>query len=389
MSTLAATADSTVDILHREAPAVRPAPPRPTEVTTPPAKAEAGKGGGKRRALLIAVPIFLAAIVGGVMWWLHARQFEGTDDAFVEGRAHPISSRLAGNVAELLVADNQEVAAGQPILRLDARDFEVARRQARAALTEAEAGVPQAEALLAQAQAQLRASEANVSQAQAQRTKAGLDFARSQQLFQSPRSGVISRADFDAAQAAFDVTRATTLSAEAAKEAAAAAVRSAEAALASSRARVETATASLAQADLQLSYATIPAPAAGRVGKRTVEAGQRLSPGQQVLAVVGRETWVVANFKESQLSAMRAGQPVTVTIDAIEGKTFIGRVDSFSPGTGAKFALLPPDNATGNFTKIVQRVPVKIVLDADSARGFEDRISPGLSAYVKVRIAHD
>ena len=136
----------------------------------------------------------------------------------------------------------------------------------------------------------------------------------------------------------------------------------------------------------QLSYTTIGAPVAGRLGKRGVEVGQRVSPGQALLGLVGEDSWIIANFKEGQLSKMRTGQPVTLTVDAIKGHKFIGRVDSLSAGTGAKFALLPPDNATGNFTKIVQRVPVKIVLNAESMRGYEDRLRPGLSADVEVSV---
>ena len=130
----------------------------------------------------------------------------------------------------------------------------------------------------------------------------------------------------------------------------------------------------------------IVAPVAGRLGKRGVEAGQRVSPGQALLGLVGEDSWIIANFKEGQLSKMKVGQPVSLTVDAIKGHKFAGRVDSFSAGTGATFALLPPDNATGNFTKIVQRVPVKIVLTPESLRGYEGRLRPGLSADVEVSV---
>ena len=149
---------------------------------------------------------------------------------------------------------------------------------------------------------------------------------------------------------------------------------------------VVAAQAALDDAMLQLSYTSIAAPVKGTVGSKTVEAGQRLQPGQPLLAVVEPDIWVVANYKETQLDRMREGQAMEVKLDSFPGKVFQGRLQSLSPASGAQFSLLPPDNATGNFVKIVQRVPVKILLDANSVRGYEQRIAPGLSAVVTVRI---
>ncbi len=145
--------------------------------------------------------------------------------------------------------------------------------------------------------------------------------------------------------------------------------------------------AAVSDAELQLSYTTVRAPAAGTVGKRTLQVGQQIQPGQALLAVVSPDHWLVANFKENQLATMKAGQPVEIKIDAIKGQRFEGRVESFAPGTGAKFSLLPPDNATGNFTKIVQRVPVKITFDHNAnTEANHDRITPGLSAIATVKV---
>jgi membrane fusion protein (multidrug efflux system) len=149
---------------------------------------------------------------------------------------------------------------------------------------------------------------------------------------------------------------------------------------------VQKAESALSLARLQVEYTVIRAPSAGRVAKKTVEVGQRLQPGQPLMAVVSDNVWVVANFKENQLRTLRVGEPVEVEVDAIKGRTLRGTVESFSPGTGARFALLAPDNATGNFTKIVQRMPVKIVLDEKSVAGLSDRLVPGLSVLVTVSV---
>ncbi|MBS0657390.1 MAG: HlyD family secretion protein [Verrucomicrobia bacterium] len=338
------------------------------------------------RPLLVGGAAVAAVAAAVTVWFIHAAGHEVTDNAMLDGRVHPLSTRVAGMVSELLVEDYATVRAGQPIARLDPRDAEIALQEARSQLAVAQAGIPQAEAALAQAQAQVGQSRAAQAQAAAQERKAGLDFERARSLFQAPENGsrVISRSEFDSAQASLDVTRAAVASAMAAQEAAAAALRAAEAGLGVARARRDTAEAAFRNAELQLSYTTLTAPVAGRLGKRNLEVGQRVSPGQSLVALVGSDVWVTANFKESQLARMRVGQEVRVSVDAIPGHVFRGRVESLSPGTGAKFALLPPDNATGNFTKIVQRVPVRIALEPDSVRGYEDRLRAGLSVVAEV-----
>ena len=290
---------------------------------------------------------------------------------------------MNGTVAEVLTDDNRSARRGEPLLRLDPRDFEVQLDEAKSNLLSADAAVPQAEAQIAQARAQFDQAEAGIAQTRAQLDKTTLDLRRADELM---RKNVNAPSEDDTARANNEVAVANAASARATREAAAAMLRGAEATFQVAVAKRATAQASVRDAELQLSYATILSPADGHVGRKSVELGQRVQPGQALLALVGEDHWVVANFKEHQLAPMQPGQPVEISVDAVAGHRFAGPVESFSPGTGAKFSLLPPDNATGKFTKIVQRVPVKIRFDRESVRGYEDRLYPGLSATVKVRV---
>ena len=235
------------------------------------------------------------------------------------------------------------------IARLDARDFEVKRQQAQGQVAQAQAQLQQAKAQIAQARAQ-------VVRAQAQATKAQQDFERAKALFQGG-AGAISKQEFDAAQAEADASQAALRAAESG-------LTSAEALAGAAQAQQEVARANLKEAELQLSYTEIQAPAGGRIGRKNLETGNRVQPGQALLALVQPDVWVVANFKETQLAHLKAGQTVRLRVDAFPGRVFTGRVESLAPASGAQFALLPPDNATGNFTKIVQRVPVRLFLTA-------------------------
>lgn len=337
------------------------------------------------RFLLIGIPLLALAAMALSSWLAYAAKFEETDNAFIEADVHPVSSRITGDVLEILVEDNQIVTQGQPLAKLDPRDYEMKLSFAKTAMEQAAAQIPQAEAALARAQAAGRESAAKVGVTVAQLEKARLDFDRAEKLY-SNEGKAISRQDLDGAKSAFDSATANHTAAVASQEAAAAGVRAAEADLTVAKAGRDHAQAIVDDAELQLSYTVLRAPGAGRVGKRTLQTGQHVQPGQALLAIVSPDTWVVANFKENQLSQMRAGQPVELSIDAIHGQRFSGHVDSFAPGTGAKFTLLPPDNATGNFTKIVQRLPVKILLDESEAKAFAAQISPGLSVIATVRV---
>ncbi|MBW4591511.1 MAG: HlyD family secretion protein [Brasilonema angustatum HA4187-MV1] len=299
---------------------------------------------------------------------------------------------------------------------------------AQAAVQEAQAGIPAAQAEVKQAEAGIPAAQAQVAQANANLQKAQADYNRYNTLSQQ---GAIPRQQLDTAKSAYDV-------AVAQKDAAIQGVNQAQARLAAARVGVakaqsqlaqaqegvvsaqaklaaskgglqqataggeqttvnrnqyEAAKAAIAQADaslkdaqLQLSYTNITAPAAGRVGRKTVEVGNRVQAGTPLMAIVNDESWVVANFKETQLENMKPGEEVEIKVDALSHHPFKGRVDSISPASGAQFALLPPDNATGNFTKIVQRVPVKIVFDKQSIKGYESQIAPGMSAEISVKV---
>jgi membrane fusion protein (multidrug efflux system) len=344
------------------------------------------KAGVRRFSLgrIVAGAVILAAAAAGIGGYAyHAAGFETTDDAFLEGDVHPVSPRIDGTVARVLVDDNAHVEAGQPLVEIDPADLNLAVQGGEADLAQARAGEDQVTAQIAKAQADVEAATARIAQNAAQLNRAELDFNRMETLVSQD---AVSRQEFDAARATFDSAKAaqqSLLSERAADDAGLAAARAQRAV---ALAQVQKAEAALGTARLQVDYTVIRAPSSGRIAKKSVEVGQRLQPGQPVMAVVDDRVWVVANFKENQLAHLRAGESVKVEVDAAQGRVFQGVVESFSPGTGAKFSLLPPDNSTGNFTKIVQRVPVKILFDDPSVAASAARLTPGLSAIVRVSI---
>jgi membrane fusion protein (multidrug efflux system) len=321
----------------------------------------------------------------GIRYFLYASSHEDTDDAYVTGYTHQISSRITGTVEEVLVDDNWHVTAGQPLLKLDPRDYQVALEKDRASYV-------QAQAQLLQASAQILLAEAQFAQAQAQAdsSKTNSDylqrtFERNRQLFYQGR-GVISKQDLDTAQSLAETSVATYKANLAAVNVARENVKVAHAQEEAARAQANAAMAQVKNSELQLSYCTIVAPVSGRIAQKTVQTGNRVSVGQALIAVVEDNVWIVANLKETQLERVRVGQPVEIKIDALPHYRFSGRVDSLQPGTGSNFALLPPDNATGNFIKIVQRVPAKILFDPESIKTVRDKIVPGLSAVPSIAI---
>lgn len=328
-----------------------------------------------------AIVATAGAAIGGYAY--HSAGFETTDDAFLEGDVHPVSPRINGTVARVLVDDNAHVEAGQPLVELDPADLNLAVQGSQADLAQARANAAQVAAQVDRARADVEAATARIAQNAAQLNRAGLDFHRIETLVSE---GAVSRQDFDAARAGFDSASAARQSLLAERESDEAGLAAAQAQSAAAQAQVQKAEAALGTAALQAAYTVIRAPSSGRVAKKSVEVGQRLQPGQPVMAVVDDRVWVVANFKENQLARLRAGDAVHVEVDAIGGRGFQGVVDSFSPGTGAKFSLLPPDNSTGNFTRIVQRVPVKILFADGSLAAAAARLSPGLSAVVSVSV---
>jgi membrane fusion protein (multidrug efflux system) len=314
--------------------------PKPVPMETAPKPAEpapAGqprKGSARRAALLVLLAIGLVA--GGLYGWRTIRFYQShveTDDAQVEAHIDPVIPKVAGYVREVLVDDNQQVHQGDLLLTIDDRDYRSRVATADGELQNSRAAVLVAKSLL--------------EAAQTNRAKTAADLQRYAVLRQKEE---ISQQQYDAAKAAAD-------SAVAQVQADAAQVSAAEA-------KVRQMGANLDFAKLQESYVTVAAPASGAVSRKNVEVGQYVQAGQPLLAIVSDGApWVVANYKETQLKKMRVGQPVDIEVDAYPKHVFRGKVDSIAAATGAKFSLLPPDNATGNFTKVVQRVPVKIVLD--------------------------
>ena len=372
---------------------------------------------------ILIVIVLIVLVSGGYMFWLHLSKFESTDDAQVDGQVYAISSRIIGHVIDVKVEDEQQVKAGDVLVVLDPKDYEVAVAKARADLADAvatysssrtdvpitsvntrstltnansarldaSAGVSGSERQLGAARARLTTAEANVRVAQANFTKAVQDVERYKMLVSKDE---ISKQQYDQAVAAQDAAHATldaqnalvneatqniqvaeknVEQAQTRVEQANAQIQSAltgpqqvkvtEARAQSAAAKVDQQRAMLDQAELNLTYTTIVAPIDGVVGKKNVAIGQNVSTGQELMAVVPLEgLWVTANFKETQLEKMRVGQPVKIKVDAYD-REYSGKVQRISGASGARFSLLPPENATGNYVKVVQRIPVRIELD--------------------------
>ncbi|MBA5686538.1 HlyD family secretion protein [Rugamonas apoptosis] len=338
-----------------------------------------------RRVLVVAALVALAALAAGGRMWYRGHYFVETENAYVTGHVHPVSSRIAGVVTRVMIEDNQLVHEGDVIAELDPFDQRVKAEQIQAQIDTTEQQVGQSDAQIAQVQAQASAAAAQVAQSEAQLVRAKQDAERFGQLYNSQMKAV-SKAELDAANAG----RASAVADLAARRDSAAAAKANIGAATAARdvlkAQIKVLRVQLKDAQQQLAYNRIVAPVTGRIGKRAVEVGQRVQPGQQLTAIVQDNVWVTANFKETQLADLRTGQNVKVTIDAIPGKTLMGQVESFSPASGAQFALLPADNATGNFTKIVQRVPVKIVFKPEDVKALSGRLVPGMSALAEVEV---
>jgi len=400
---------------------------------------------GRRSAARIIVPIvFLALLAAGYFAWKYFNAYESTDDAQVDGHINAISARISGNVIQVLTDDEKYVKAGDVLVRIDPKDYQVAVAKAEADLADAEAalqgsrtdipitsintasqlktansGRVDAHAALAGAQRQLNASQARletaraqVREAQANYKKAGDDVVRykqlvakdeiSQQLYDTSVSTAdAAKATLDARIAAVAEAEQNISAAQSAVEEASARIGQAEASVQaamtapqqitvtetrakSAQAQVAQRRALLDQANLNLSYCTIVAPVSGIVGKKTVEVGQNISPGQQLMAVVPLDDiWVTANFKETQLRRMEPGQVVRFSVDAYS-REYRGKVEGLGGASGSRFSLLPPENATGNYVKVVQRIPVRIHLDP--GQNDDHRLRPGMSVDPKVYV---
>ena len=343
----------------------------------------AGKTPPNKRVLVVVGLIALAAAVAGGRMWYRSHNFVETENAYVAGHVHPVSARIAGVVTRVLVDDNQHVKAGDPIAELDPADQHVRVEQIEAQIASARQQVLQADAQVAQVKAQAEAAGAQIGQSQALLVRARQDAERFGQLYNTQMKAV-SKAEVDAANAA----RAAATADVAARRDTANAAKANIAAASSARdvlsAQIKVLQAQLKDARQQVGYSRIVAPVDGRIGRRSVEVGARVQPGQQLVAVVEDKVWVTANFKETQLAGLKQGQEVELAVDALPDEHLVGRVESFSPASGNQFALLPAENATGNFTKIVQRVPVKIVFDQKDAQRLAGRLVPGMSVVAEI-----
>lgn len=318
------------------------------------------------RPFILLALILGAIALSGFIYYLVNRGYATTDDAEIDGDIYTIAPQISGRVAEVLVNDNQHVKAGQVLVLIDPRDEQVA-------LARAEADEAQAAAQLGVAKANQGQAVANVEVAQADLFQARQNYDR----YRSINPNAITQQQLDAATA-------NIRSAQARLDAAEQQVNGMRASVVAAEATEAAAKVAVLNARLQLSYTRITAPAAGHVSQKTVEPGNVVAAGTALMALVGDAVWVTANYKETQLDGIRPGAPATVTVDAVPGVTFKAHVDSVQYGTGAVFSLLPAQNATGNYVKVVQRVPVKIVFDDDRIKNYI--LAPGMSVLPSITI---
>ncbi len=397
---------------------------KPPPLATPRAR-------GRRRAFTIFFLVLLVAAVAGLVYWLHARQFESTDDAEVDAHLDPISARIDGTITNVYVDDNQMVNAGDSLVDLDPRDYQVALDQALAQLGQArsmviaqqpnvpitqventtniasaQADVANAQAVLAAAERDREVAAAKVSESEANNAKAQADLARYKLLIAKDE---VSQQEYDQIFAAANAQAATVIGNRASLAAAAHTVDQRRAQLEqaqsrlgqyrrnapeqvairratvkSNQANAQSAEAQVEEARLKLSYCKVVAPTAGIVIKRSAEIGAHIAAGQQLLMIAQvNDIWVTADYKETQLRRLRPGQSATIHVDALK-QNFAGFVESIGGSTGSRASVLPPENATGNYVKVVQRLPVRIRFKGNQA-GL-DRLRPGMSVEPEVRI---
>jgi membrane fusion protein (multidrug efflux system) len=346
---------------------------------TVPAQAAAQPGRSFRRPLLAALVVLLCAALGVYLFVPDLLRAE-TDDAFVDAHIATISARVPGYVVAVHVDDNTAVGSGETLLELDPRDYQVrvATAQANLAVAESRLDEARAEAAVAATAIDEAAAEA---EADASNARLAVDDLKRFEGVSDVRA--VSTQRLDTARTAAAASRATLSAARTKVELARARAALARIQIGTAEAGVAQAQAALEQARLDLSYTSIVTPEAGTIADKLVETGNYVQPGQTLLSLVPTAVYVVANFKETQIDEVGVGRPATIRIDAVPGLVLHGHVDSLQRGSGARFALLPPENATGNFVKIVQRIPVKIVLDEDAQT--LARLAPGMSAIVSIR----
>jgi membrane fusion protein (multidrug efflux system) len=355
-----------------------------TMLARAPAAAPAQPGARLRRRRLTGAVLGLLAATGvawyGDHWWTVGRWQQSTDDAYVGGDVTAIAPKVSGLIAAVMAADNEPVRAGDLLVKLDDRDYRAALAKATAAVRAQQASLANLEATRRLREAELAAAAAGVTAADAEAARARDDDSRYRKL---AALSVASVQSFQKADAGYKEAQAAAQKARAEVEAARRELEVIDTEKQQTAAALGEAEAERDLAVLNLGYTELRAPIDGVVGNRSARPGAYAQVGGQLLSLVPLHgLWVEANFKESQLAGMRAGEPATVAADALPGEVFHGRVLSLAPATGAEFSILPPENATGNFTKIVQRVPVRIALDGDAAS--LGRLRPGLSVTVTV-----
>jgi membrane fusion protein (multidrug efflux system) len=334
---------------------------------------------GRRRAALIAAAALAACAALGAYYWAFVAPYESTDDAFIEADVTPIAPQVAGRVLRVPVSDNQEVRQGTVLFEIDPSDYQTKLDEARAELAAARGRADQAAAQISVDRARVEQERAGVAAADAEAKRAEADSRRyhdvgSLAVSASQLDLASTQAQSSAAQVAVALNRQRAIEAQLGLD---------EADIQTARAEVMRREAAVRQADLDLSYTRVVAPLAGFVTHRGVQPGDYVQVGQPQLALVPREVWVIANFKETQLAHMRPGQPVAITVDAYPDLRIDGHVDSVQAGAGARFSLFPPENASGNYVKVVQRVPVKIAIDDAGASRI---LGPGMSVVPEVRV---
>ncbi|QDP24628.1 HlyD family secretion protein [Bradyrhizobium cosmicum] len=365
----------------KEAP--RPSPDQNRDTKEPkPAQTPSLRDRIREHWLLAAVGavVLVAALIGGLLYWLEVRHYESTDDAFIAARSFSVASKVGGYVTDIPVTDNQHVNAGDVLAKIDERDYRIAIEQAAAQVAVSKANIANVEAQIVSQQEQIKQAQAQLEQAQAQLQFSQEEFKRAEDLVEKGAGTVQrqqqTRSDLQAQQA-------NTERAKTAVTAAQVGIKTLQAQLEGAKAQLDQSQSQLDQANLNLQYTSVVAAQSGRVAKLSGAKGTFVTAGQSLMMFVPDETWIVANYKETQLNDMRPGQPVEIRIDAYPGRRLTGHVDSVQPGSGTAFSLLPAENATGNYVKVVQRVPVKIVVDNWPA---DLPVGPGMSVVPWTRV---
>jgi membrane fusion protein (multidrug efflux system) len=350
---------------------------------------------------VVGLPLLaLSLVAGGIYgyrYWEWSQVHETTDNAFIDGHILQVSTRVNGHVARVLVDDNQFVTAGDVLVELDPADFKAALDEATSKVAAARADLAAAKSAVEQSKAQVTAAQAAVAQAKAELASREAELQRADadlaQYSRARDSAAVSTLEYGKAEtshrtseAAVEAARKAVAAAEAQVNQAQSTVEARQGQVAVAEAGITAAQAAAEKATLNLSYTKIVATEDGRVTRKGVEPGNYIIPGQPLFALVSPQVWVTANFKETQLTEMKPGQEVEVDVDAYPGMKLKGHVDSIQQGAGARFSLLPPENATGNYVKVVQRVPVKILLDEQPAAGDRRVLGPGMSVVPTVRL---